>query len=145
MALASMAINSVLVDTGPIVALLSARDANHATCVAQAQLLPRPLWTTWPVVTECAWLLRHVHDGVSDLLKLVEQSVIVPLDLGVDAAAWMNAFTSRYESLRPQLADASLCYLCSRHDWNTIFTLDRRDFTVFRRENSTPFRLLPDE
>jgi predicted nucleic acid-binding protein len=95
MDLASMAIDPVLVDTGPIVALLSARDTNHATCVAQAQLLSRPLWTSWPVITECAWLLRHVHDGVADLLKLVEQSVIVPLDLDADAAVWMNGFLTR--------------------------------------------------
>jgi hypothetical protein len=139
-----MASEPVLVDAGPMVALLAARDANHSKCVAQAQLLPRPLITSWPVLTEAAWLLRQTHDGVHDLLKLVERSVIVPLELGTDSAAWMNVFLARYDSLRPQLADVSLCYLSHRYNWSTIFTLDRRDFTVFRRENGEAFQLLPE-
>lgn len=139
-----MASEPVLVDAGPIVALLATRDAHHSTCVAQAQLLPRPLFTSWLVLTEAAWLLRHVHDGVSELLRLVEQSVIVPLELGTDSAAWMNGFLVRYDSLRPQLADASICYLSHRYNWNKVFTLDRRDFAVFRRENGKAFQLLPE-
>jgi hypothetical protein len=56
----------------------------------------------------------------------------------------MNVFLARYDSLRPQLADVSLCYLSHRYNWSTIFTLDRRDFTVFRRENGEAFQLLPE-
>ena len=70
--------------------------------------------------------------------------MIRPLDLGAGAAACMKPFLVRFASLRPQLADASLCYLADREGWGTIFTLDRRDFNVYRRVDGTPFRLLPE-
>ena len=44
----------VLLDTGPLVALLADDDAEHQRCVEQSQLLPKPFLTTWPILTEAA-------------------------------------------------------------------------------------------
>ena len=43
-----------------------------------------------------------------------------------------------------QLADASLVYLAQREDISTVFTLDRRDFSVYRFKGNQAFRLLPE-
>ncbi len=48
----------VLVDAGPLVALLSAADQHHQRCVEQAKELVHSAYTCWPVVTEAAYLLR---------------------------------------------------------------------------------------
>ena len=48
----------VLIDTGPIVALLRRRDSQHSVCDSVAEELPLPAYTCWPVITEAAYLLR---------------------------------------------------------------------------------------
>ena len=45
----------------------------------------------------------------------------------------------KYDDLRPQLADACLVYLANRDGIDTIFTLDRRDFLVYRSGASEGF------
>jgi hypothetical protein len=99
--------------------------------------------TTWIVLAEAAWLLRHSHDGIVRLLGLVSGGVVWCPDFDVQAAAWMAECIHKYESLGPQLADVSLLYLAGREGISTIFTLDRRDFTVFRSDRGTAFQLIP--
>lgn len=50
----------------------------------------------------------------------------------------------QFASLRPQFADAMLVYLAHRENIDTIFTLDRRDFSVYRTSRKKPFSLLPE-
>lgn len=50
----------------------------------------------------------------------------------------------QFASLRPQFADAMLVYLAHRENIDTIFTLDRRDFSVYRTARKKAFRLLPE-
>ena len=59
------------------------------------------------------------------------------------APAWIASFMGRYRNLRPDLAYAALAYLAEREDITTVFTLDRRDFSTYRRQDGTAFRLLP--
>ncbi len=48
---------AVLMDGGPLVAILSRDDASHERCVAELAELRVPLITCWPVMTEVLWLL----------------------------------------------------------------------------------------
>ncbi len=43
-----------------------------------------------------------------------------------------------------QLADASLVYLAERDQIDTVLTLDRRDFSIYRFGNNRSFTLLPE-
>lgn len=134
----------VLLDTGPIVALLHKGDAHHAECVAEAKRLKkRHLLTTWPVLTEAAWLLRARPKAVSELLASVARGTfqLAPLDASV--ASWMTTFFSRYDDREPQLADASLVYLADHRETTTVFTLDQTDFSVYRTSAGKAFSLLP--
>jgi predicted nucleic acid-binding protein len=45
---------------------------------------------------------------------------------------------------RPQLADAALVYLAARERIDNIFTLDRRDFLIYRTGRRRAFRILPN-
>jgi hypothetical protein len=52
---------------------------------------------------------------------------------------------AQYLDMQPQLADLALLRLAERENLDTVFTLDRRDFTVFRLKGRKPLRLLPPD
>jgi len=122
----------VLVDTGPLVAMVSRRDQHHRICVRQLGELAAPLLTCWPVLTEAVWLLRRYPEGIERLLGSFEAGLLKLLPLGEEAMPWIRQFLRRYRKQGAQLADATLVYLAEREGIDTVFTLDRRDFSIYR-------------
>ena len=55
----------VLVDTGPLVAILSRRDEHHTTCVHALRDLPGPLFSCWPVMTLISWPIAFFTAAVA--------------------------------------------------------------------------------
>jgi uncharacterized protein len=133
----------VLVDTGPIVAILSESDEHHEACVEQLRLVTGPLLTCWPVITEAAWLLRTYPLAVGRLLASFNGRPFELAPLKEADFSGIAAILGRYRSLGIQLADASLVHLANREGVEIIFTLDRRDFGVLRRSGGKKFHLIP--
>jgi predicted nucleic acid-binding protein len=136
-------VSKILVDTGPLVAILSREDAQHETCVVALRELSRPLLSCWPVITEAAWLLRRSPRAIQQLLYSVESGFLELLPLAGTEAPAIAGLMKRYENIHPQLADAALVYLASRERIYTIFTLDRRDFSIYRTTRRRAFRIVP--
>jgi predicted nucleic acid-binding protein len=134
----------VIVDAGPLVAILNRLDSQHEVCHRQGLELAGPLLTTWPVIAEAAWLLRKTPGGISALLTMVRDGLVECSPLSPDAAAWIDAFLQKYADQKPQLADASLMYVAEVERIETIFTLDRRDFLVYRLSGKRRLELLPN-
>ena len=134
----------VLLDTGPLVAILSRKDSYHRPCVAQLRTITPPLLTCWPVITEAAWLLRHHAGAVQRLLASFPEGWITLLTLGERDAEPIGKILQRYRKLNAQLADAALVHLAERERLDTVFTLDRRDFSVYRFSGNRSFHLLPE-
>ena len=134
----------VLVDTGPLVAILSSADQHHQTCVDVLRTLPAPLFSCWPVITEAVWLLRSHPGAPQKLLDSIGDGFLALLPVAGSEAKAIAAVMKRYEDIRPQLADAALVYLADRESIGTIFTLDRRDFSVYRSARKRGFRILPE-
>jgi predicted nucleic acid-binding protein len=134
----------ILVDTGPLVAILSSRDAHHRSCLAALREMSAPLFTCWPVITEAAWLLRRSPHAIQRLLRSMDSGLLELLPLAGSEAVPISAIMKRYESIAPQLADATLVYLAGREQIETIFTLDRRDFSIYRSGKRRAFHLVPD-
>lgn len=134
----------VLLDTGPLVAILDADDHWHGVCATALVGLPLPLLTTWPVVTEAAWLLRRVHGGLLKLIELFDREIIVCVELDQRFPARAELFAREFADLRPQLADLSLLDVAIQHSIVEILTLDRRDFAVYQHRTQPALRLLPD-
>jgi uncharacterized protein len=61
--------------------------------------------------------------------------------LNDDAVPWIAKFMRTYE--RAQLADAALCHLAEREHLRTIFTLDKRDFGVYRLKGNRSLKIVP--
>jgi predicted nucleic acid-binding protein len=134
----------ILVDTGPLVAILSREDAHHRTCVAALREMTGPLFSCWPVITEAAWLLRRSPRAIQQLLGSMNSGFLELLPVAGTETKAIAAVMKRYESIRPQLAVASLVYLASRERIDAIFTLDRRDFSVYRTSRKRSFKILPE-
>jgi len=133
----------VLVDTGPLVAIVSPDDQYHEACVRAMEELTPPMLTCWPVISEAAWLLRDYPGGFDRLLRSGDAVVWDILQVARDESVQIADVMKRYRSLRPQFADAALVHLANREDIGTIFTLDRRDFSVYRNSRKQAFRILP--
>lgn len=134
----------VLVDTGPLVALRNERDSRHAVCVEALKELPKPLLTCWPVLTEAAYLLRHYPRRVRELLASTDGEFLRVLALGHADTLAINSILEKYEDQSFQLADAALMHLAEREDVDAIFTLDRKDFQLYRVQGSVSLRLFPE-
>ena len=133
----------ILADTGPIVAILSEADQQHQRCVAELAGLRPPLFTCWPVLTEAQWLLRHDPQAVEGLFRAFESGLLALLAVDEAAMPWLAAFLRRYPKIKPDLADATLVYLAEREGISTVFTLDQRDFSVYRHSRNRRLRIIP--
>jgi predicted nucleic acid-binding protein len=134
----------VLVDTGPLVAILSPLDHHHEVCVKTLASLKGPLLTCWPVITEAAWLLRDYPRAFENLLGSTNGGFLEILPITGKDSGQIVDILKRYASLRPQFADATIVHLANREDIRTIFTLDRRDFSVYRSARKRTFQILPE-
>lgn len=133
----------VLVDTGPIVAILSQSDQYHQVCIEALRDMPGPLFTCWPVITEAAWLLRRDSNAVEKLMNSLDTGMFELLPLAAADARPLASFMKKYRDTRMQLADAALVHLATRDGLDTVFTLDRKDFSVYRLPKGKAFRILP--
>lgn len=132
-----------VVDTGPLVAILRDREAAHDRCVATLKTLRPPLLTCWPVLTEATWLLRHEPGGARALGALVASGTVRLVELDEQALSWAVGFMERYASAGAQLADAVVMYLAEREQIEVIFTLDRRDFAIYRTTDGRALKVVP--
>ena len=133
----------VLVDTGPIVAMLLEADQHHDACVEQLHGIRGPLLTCWPVITEAAWLLRAYPPAIRRLLSSFHGRPFELVPLGETDLPGIAAILAKYEGLGIQLADASLVHLANREGIEIVFTLDRRGFGVLRLAHGKKLRLIP--
>lgn len=134
----------VLVDTGPLVAIHRSADEHHLRCVESLHAIMPPLFTSWFVIAEAAYLLRDSNAAVERLLQGPELGIYRILPIDESDLPSLSALVRKYRNLRPQLADVSLVHLANRESLEVVFTLDRHDFQVFRTAKGKRFQLLPE-
>jgi uncharacterized protein len=133
----------VLIDTGPIIAILSEDDEHHDRCSEALTAMVPPLFTCWPVVTEAAWLLRKRPETVARMFEGFTGGFFALLALDADDVPGIATMMKRYESAGLQLADAALVHLAEREQIRTVFTTDRRDFSIVRLKRNRTLKLIP--
>jgi hypothetical protein len=134
---------AVLVDTGPLVALLDRSDPDHAACQETLSSLNDSMVTVWPVVTEAMYMLRAYWQAQEALWEMIEAGAVEILPLGIDDVARMKELMRKYRDLPMDLADAALVRVAERERLRRIFTLDRRDFQIYRPSRIGRFVILP--
>lgn len=133
----------ILVDTGPLVALVYRNDAHHRRCVEATRSFRDALGTVWPVVTEAMYLLDFSLEAREGVWQFLESGEIDVLDLGVGDIGRIRDLMRKYRDLPMDFADAALVRVGEREGARTVFTLDRRDFSVYRPAHMPRFALVP--
>jgi predicted nucleic acid-binding protein len=132
-----------LLDTGPLVALLSPRDDAHAACVDFFSSLRGRLFTSEAVLTEAAHLCDRRPGGAVTCVDffLRGAAVLVPLDARRLAAC--RALMVRYADVPMDLADATLVALADQLSVGQVLTLDLRGFSAYRWRRNKRFTIAP--
>lgn len=122
---------NILADTGPLFALIHARDVDHDRAVQFARTFTGLLITTWLVLAEVSYLLEQSdRRGIGALLGMVLDGHLAVADLGAEDVHYMRRLTAKYDTM--DLADSSLVAVGERLGILDIITLDRRDFSRYR-------------
>lgn len=129
---------NIIVDTGPLVALFHARDKHHEAAKAVLESNPAALVSTWPVVTEACHFLGQA--GKRALLTFIRRGALRLEALSVEDVPQLDELLARYE--RMDFADATLVLIAEKTGVTEIFTVDRRDFEVYRTRSGRRLRLL---
>ena len=133
----------ILVDAGPLVAFVDADDQHHAKCVAALKGLREPLATVWPPLTEAMYLLADLPKAQEAIWEMLERGVLQILPLDAGDVRRIRELMRKYANRPMDLADAALLRVAEREGIRKIFTVDRRDFTVYRLHNRIRPILIP--
>lgn len=127
----------VLLDTGPLVALLSEREARHAWVKIRFAEWAQPCVTCEPVLTESFHLLAKVRGGPPALQTALREGLIVlDFDVRAELVAVLDLM-NRYENVPMSLADACLARMAELAPDARVFTLDE-DFRIYRKNRTEP-------
>src|SRR6516164_3588789 len=66
----------VLVDSGPLVAVLNRRDSHHSWAKRELANLTDPLVTCEAVLSEAFFLLSRIRNGISTLIELLHEGLV---------------------------------------------------------------------
>ena len=122
----------ILVDTGPLVALFDPADSAHGNCVQVLKSIGEPIATTVPVLTEAFHLLQPNSVATERLMDFVAAGGLVVLFLDTRSLLRVFELMAQYSNVPMDLADASLVSMAENYNLQTVFTIDRKDFFVYR-------------
>lgn len=134
---------AVLVDAGPLVALLDRSDNRHTEVIEALKSIQDPLVSVWPALVEAMYLLSFSWKAQKALWEMIETGTIALLQLDQNDAAAMKSLMEKYQDLPMDLADAALVRIADREGIRRVLTLDQRDFSVYRLTRKGSFTLLP--
>jgi len=134
---------SVLVDAGPLVALIDRTDSYHRRCAAVLDTIRDPLLTVWPAFTEAKHLLRYDPRDQRALWNMIGAGGLIFGDLVLDDIPRMRELMWKYRDLPMDLADAALVRVAEREGLRRVFTIDRQDFEIYRPHRFGRFEILP--
>ena len=133
----------VLVDAGPLVALVNRGDTHHARCTDALKDIRDPLYTVWPAVTEAMFLVRDSWPAQAALLEMLESRIVEVMPLDEDDVPRMTELMAKYRDLPMDLADAAIVRVAERERIRHVFTLDQRGFRVYRPTGLGRLGLIP--
>jgi uncharacterized protein len=135
----------ILMDTGPLVAFFDASDNYHRTCLDILKDLDGPLLTVWPVLTEAFCLLSFSWRAQDNLWEFLARGGVAIADLERSHMERCRALMGKYKDLPMDLADAALVAAAETKKIKSVFTLDQKDFSVYRPSHVKRLEMIPQQ
>jgi uncharacterized protein len=134
----------IIADTGFFFALANARDRYHQPALRALKDLKSPFITTYPVITEACYLLLSTNGNTAqrNFLSNIVAGAADIFQLETTHLARMVTLIETYADLPMDMADASLVVLAEHLGHGRILSSDRRDFQVYRWNQTQPFENL---
>lgn len=123
---------SVIVDTGPLVALLNRREQHHAWARKVMDTIEPPIFTCDAVLSEACFLLKDTAGGPDAVLELVARGIVranFHVTAEVDS---LRSLMKKFANVPMSLADACLVRMTELDQKSVVLTLDS-DFSIYRR------------
>ena len=133
----------ILMDTGPLVALIHADDQNHVRCKKALQSLRDSFVTVWPVFTEAMYLLGFSWKAQDALWEMFDREFFTMIPLDETDAPRMRELMRKYRDLPMDFADTALVRVAEREKIREIFTTDRKVFEIYRPARIGRFSIIP--
>jgi hypothetical protein len=119
----------ILVDAGPLLALVNRSDRSQVRCVAALRSIDGPLGTAWPVLAEALDDLQDSPEAQAAVWQMLERGVVQVLALE-------DADVPRLRQLALEsgagLGAAAVLRLSERERLRTVFTLQPSVYAAYR-------------
>jgi predicted nucleic acid-binding protein len=130
---------NVILDTGPLVALLNRRDKFHNWALEYWDQIQPSMLSCEAVISEACFLLAETVTGVDSVMRMIQRKIIAlsfHLDEHIEP---VKRLLLKYRSVPMSLADACLIRMNELHPESRIFTLDSH-FNLYRKDRR---RIIP--
>ncbi len=118
-----------ILDAGPLIAAINSQDQHHRWAVHTLERLGPPFYSCAEVLAEVAALTGQPAAVVE---MVASRDILLAFDL-TEQAAGVLALLHKYADMQMDLADACIVRMSEMFRDCRVITVDRKDFSVFRR------------
>jgi len=122
----------VIIDTGPLVALLNRRERHHSWVKGVLDTLEPPIFTCEPVLSESCFLLQDINGGQDAILALIARGILRSDFRATAEIDSLRSLMKKFSDVPMSLADACLVRMTELDPQGVVLTLDS-DFKIYRR------------
>lgn len=134
-----------LVDSSFLYILLNKKHPDHTKMISLAGRYKGKLIVPYVVLTETAYLFNRAY-GVIGVIRFLDRLSGIPFTYEVltdEDFIRIREIMITYKSAEFDFVDCCIMALSERLHINQVFTLDRRDFGIFRPKHVANLTLLP--
>jgi len=133
---------TVIMDTGPWVALIDRRESRHGECVEWLRQFEGEIYSSEAVLTEVLSLLNFSPKAQSAAIDFVLRGAITMVPSSLNSLKRVKSLMEKYKDISMDYADATLVSLAEDIAIQHIVTFDSH-FDIYRLPSNKRFILLP--
>lgn len=133
---------TVIMDTGPWVALIDRKESRHGECVEWLRQFEGEIYSSEAVLTEVLYLLNFSSKAQFAAIDFVLSGAITLVPLSLDSLKKVKSLMEKYKDISMDYADATLVSLAEDLAIHPIVTFDSH-FGIYRLSSKKRFTPLP--